>query len=55
MRFRLFGNLVKMMNILISKTNSKYLSFFMVDDIDGHKRKHRQKSLETIETQISKK
>lgn len=44
-----------MMNIFISKTNSKYLLFFLGDDIDGHKRKHRQKTLETIETQISKK
>lgn len=44
MRFWLFGNLVKMMNIFISKTNSKYLLFFLGDDIDGHKRKHRQKT-----------
>lgn len=48
MRFRLFGNLVKMMNIFISKTNSKYLLFFLGDDIDGHKRKHRQKTPDTI-------
>lgn len=49
MRFRLCGNLVKMMNIFISLKISKYLLFVLGDDIDGHNWKHRKFSFKIHE------